>query len=78
MSDKNIARDYLTAYLPSFVADKLDFATLEQIAETYISKELQKTMSDIVYTCQRKDKGSLKVCLLIEHKSFFVDPGIEA
>ncbi|TDE18421.1 hypothetical protein E0F88_02470 [Dyadobacter psychrotolerans] len=27
-------------------------------------------MSDIVYTCQKKGKGGLKVCLLIEHKSF--------
>ena len=32
---------------------------------------MRKTISDIVYSCQRKDgKGEVKVCLLIEHKSY--------
>jgi predicted transposase/invertase (TIGR01784 family) len=37
----------------------------------YLSKELRKTMSDIVYTCRKKNgREEIKVSLLIEHKSF--------
>jgi len=71
MSDKNIAKDYFKSYLPLFVKNRLDFDTLEQSPDTYISKELQKTMSDIVYTCLLKGTGDpVKVSLLIEHKSY--------
>ena len=71
MSDKNIAKDYFKSYLPSHVKDRLDFDTLEQSPDTYISKDLQKTMSDIVYTCLKKETGeAIKVSLLIEHKSY--------
>ena len=71
MSDNSIAKDYFQSYSPSFVRDRLDFETLEQSPDTYISKELQKTMSDIVYTCFTKDtREAVKVSLLIEHKSY--------
>jgi predicted transposase/invertase (TIGR01784 family) len=71
MADKNIARDYFKNYLPSFVVNELDFETLEQSSDTYVSKELQKSMSDIVYNCERKSRdGPAKISLLIEHKSY--------
>ncbi|WP_084439892.1 Rpn family recombination-promoting nuclease/putative transposase [Dyadobacter alkalitolerans] len=56
---------------PEFVIARLDFSTLKQLPGTYISKELQKSISEIVYSCQRGDgKGEVKVSLLIEHKSY--------
>lgn len=71
MADKNIARDYFEHYLPSYISNGLDFETLEQSSDTYISKDLQKTMSDIVYSCQIKDSDeAVKVTMLIEHKSY--------
>jgi len=71
LSDKVVAISYFENYLPSFVSEQLDFSTLTQIPDTYLSEKLRKTMSDIVYTCHKKaGKGEIKVSLLIEHKSY--------
>jgi predicted transposase/invertase (TIGR01784 family) len=71
LADKNMAADYFCNYLPPFICQQLDFSTLTQLPDTYLSEELQKTMSDIVYTC-RKNNGTqaIKVSLLVEHKSY--------
>jgi len=71
LANKKMARDYFKNYLPVFVSKRLNFATLTQLTDTYLSDNLRKSMSDIVYSCRRKDgKGSVKVSLLIEHKSY--------
>lgn len=71
LADKGIAIDYFRAALPSYILKKLDFTTLVQLPDTYISKELRKTISDIVYSCNMKGGGgSIKISLLIEHKSY--------
>ncbi|WP_257667210.1 Rpn family recombination-promoting nuclease/putative transposase [Parapedobacter tibetensis] len=70
LSDHQAAVDYFRTALPVHIADKLDFTTLERQSGSYVSKELEKTVSDVVYTCRRHDgKGSVNVSLLIEHKS---------
>lgn len=70
LADKNIALDYFKTCLPSYVQHKLDFSTLTQLPDTYVSEELKKTVSDIVYSCRMKDrKEEMKIALLIEHKS---------
>lgn len=71
MGNQQIALDYFRSCLPAHVLDKLDFSTLRQLPDTYVSKELQKSISDIVYSCQRAGGlGEVKVSLLIEHKSY--------
>ena len=71
LADKQIAVDYFKASLPDFVKEKLNFSTLTQQTDSYVSHELKKTLSDIVYSCQRNDgKRPVKVSLLIEHKSY--------
>ncbi|REA56498.1 hypothetical protein DSL64_26630 [Dyadobacter luteus] len=51
--------------------EKLNLSTLRQLPDTYVSKELQASISDIVYVCQRADKaGEVRIFLLIEHKSY--------
>ena len=71
LSDKNIAIEYFRNYLPTFVSSQLDFSSITQIPDTYVSKNLQKTMSDIIYSCYLKGKKNhIKISLLIEHKSF--------
>src|SRR5690606_2850158 len=61
---------YFKLALPAYIIEMLDFSTLEQLPGTYVSKDLQTTISDVVYTCQRKDGGSsVHICLLVEHKS---------
>lgn len=71
LSNKKMAADYFKNYLPSDISRQLDFSSLEQLPDTYLSEDLKKTMSDIVYSCRRKGgKGAVKVSLLIEHKSY--------
>lgn len=71
LSNKNIAVEYFKSYMPAYISSKLDFTTLKQLPDTYLSEELQKTMSDVVYAYQRKDtKKPVKVSLLVEHKSY--------
>ncbi|TDE10249.1 hypothetical protein E0F88_28565 [Dyadobacter psychrotolerans] len=71
LSDKNIAIEYFRNYLPEAVSSRLDFSSMKQIPDTYISRNLQKTMSDIVYSCSlRGRKNKVVISLLIEHKSF--------
>jgi predicted transposase/invertase (TIGR01784 family) len=71
LADKGLATDYFRNYLPTFISEQLDFDTLTQLPDTYLSEELQKTMSDIVYSCRKKDAANeIKVCLLVEHKSY--------
>lgn len=71
MGNQAIALDYFKACLPKHIVKKLDFSTLTQLPDTYVSKELRKTVSDIVYSCKRLDgKGEVRITLLIEHKSY--------
>jgi predicted transposase/invertase (TIGR01784 family) len=71
LADKALATDYFRNYLPTFISEQLDFDSLTQLPDTYLSEELQKTMSDIVYSCRKKDAtAEIKVCLLVEHKSY--------
>jgi len=55
MADRSIALEYFKRYLPPFVPSQLGFSTLPQLPEVYVSAELQKTISDIMYSCQRAD-----------------------
>ena len=69
LSNKEIAVEYFKSYLPAFVSERLDFSELQQIPDTYLSDELKKSMSDIIYSCKLKGaKNSVQVSLLIEHK----------
>lgn len=71
LSNKEIAVAYFKSYLPAFVSKRLDFSELQQLPDTYLSDELKKSMSDIVYSCKLKNsKESVQVSLLIEHKSY--------
>lgn len=54
MADKSIAVDYFRNYLPAIVSNQLDFTTLTQLPDVYVSEELKKSMSDIVYSCRKK------------------------
>ena len=55
LADKEIAIEYFKNYLPAFVSNQLDFSTLTQLSDTYLSKNLRKTMSDIIYSCGKKN-----------------------
>jgi len=72
LANIEIAIAYFKNYLPVAVSEKLEFSTLVQLPETYLSEELKKSISDIVYSCKLKGKkGKIKISLLIEHKSSY-------
>ncbi len=71
LSDKEIAVAYFQSFLPSSLAKQLDFDTLTQIPDTYLSESLQKSMSDMVFSCALRNRSeSISIALLIEHKSY--------
>lgn len=70
LSDKSIATDYFRTCLPEHLSAILDFSTLTLLPDTYVSKELRKTISDIIYSCHIKgSRRRIKISLLLEHKS---------
>ncbi|MCE6991153.1 Rpn family recombination-promoting nuclease/putative transposase [Dyadobacter sp. CY323] len=71
MGNQQVALDYFRTCLPQNIQDMLDFSTLRQLPDTYVSKDLQKSISDIVYTCRKADGiEEVKISLLVEHKSY--------
>ncbi|WP_374754689.1 Rpn family recombination-promoting nuclease/putative transposase [Dyadobacter koreensis] len=39
--------------------------------DSYLSEQLRKSISDIVFSCEKNDtSGHIKICLLVEHKSY--------
>jgi len=71
MSNQQIALDYFRTCIPQNIQNLLDFSTLHQLPDTYVSKDLQKSISDIVYRCKKAGgKGEVKISLLVEHKSY--------
>ncbi|MCF2489187.1 Rpn family recombination-promoting nuclease/putative transposase [Dyadobacter sp. CY347] len=71
MGNQQVALDYFRTCLPQNIQDTLDFSTLRQLPDTYVSKDLQKSISDIIYTCRKADATEeVKIALLVEHKSY--------
>lgn len=70
LADRRMALDYFKSALPKHIIGLLDLTTFKRGPDSYVSEELGKTMSDVVYTCRWKDGGgNMDVCLLVEHKS---------
>ena len=63
-----IAQDFLRHHLPAALLDEIDLATLTVAKDTYVSQELRRSYSDLVYSVRYRD-GALQVYLLFEHKS---------
>ena len=71
MGNQQVALDYFRTCLPQNIQDTLDFSTLRQLPDTYVSKDLQKSISDIIYSCRKADAAEeVKIALLVEHKSY--------
>src|SRR5690606_26980904 len=71
LDDSQLALDYFKSALPEHVIRLLDLGSLKRLPDSYVSAELEKTMSDVVYTCRRSGGNSrVTVCLLVEHKSY--------
>ncbi|PSR14968.1 MAG: hypothetical protein DA408_09230 [Bacteroidetes bacterium] len=66
---------FLRSYLPTWLANSLDYTTLQQATTSYVSESLHQYFSDIVYSCQWRAADSangevVQIALLLEHKSY--------
>jgi predicted transposase/invertase (TIGR01784 family) len=70
LSDRELAIDFLQAYLPGDVSALLDIPHMEYANTSFISPELEETFADIVVRIPFKSKsGHAFVSLLLEAKS---------
>ena len=66
---------FIRSYLPTWLANSLDYATLKQASTSYVSETLRQYFSDMVYTCQWQatdatNRKVIQIALLLEHKSY--------
>jgi len=65
---REIATDFLACYLPTEIRVEVDLTGLAISKDTYVTKELAASYSDLVYRMPYRD-GTLDVYLLFQHKS---------
>ena len=65
---REIAQDFLRHHLPTELLAAIGLDTLEIAKDTYVSKDLRSTYSDLVYRVRYGD-GNVGIYLLFEHKS---------
>lgn len=71
-SRRRVMLDYIRQFLPKELWKDFDLRTLKLSPTSYVDKKLEETLSDLVYTCIWKGKENVRICLLLEHKSYSV------
>lgn len=74
LGEATIAKDFLQNYLPSSLAERMDFSTLALQNGSFVGKHLQEYFTDLLYRVQLEGKDSY-LYFLLEHKSY-PDPDI--
>ena len=75
MQNQPVAMEFFQHYLPSPLCEGLSLDTIKLQNSTYIDKDFQETVSDLVFNCRYKegDKSNseeeARVVLLVEHQS---------
>jgi predicted transposase/invertase (TIGR01784 family) len=64
-----VARDFMSQYLPAEVTAVLDLRTLELQKGSFIDADLREHFSNLLYLVQLKDGTEANIYLLLEHKS---------
>ena len=68
-SDLEVAVDFLRNYLEPALVARLDLATLRLEKENFVSPDLRKHFSDLLFSVRLKTGVEVFVFLLMEHKS---------
>ncbi len=71
-SNRDVMHEFIEKSFPNDISKNINLKTLQLDETSYIDEILKNTYSDMVYNCSYKDKVSIKVTLLFEHKSFKV------
>ena len=69
---KEMAEEFVKNFFPKPLLENLDIASLKSQRVSYLSPELSRLYSDVVYTCDYgKNKNKVWITLLFEHKSYY-------
>ena len=72
LSNAEIAKDFVKAFVPQEVVEALDLDDFEQVTDSFIDEELKASISDIIYKTRFKNmEQDVFVSLLFEHKSYY-------
>ena len=71
-SDIENVADFINGIFPEEIKANLNLNSLAIDNNSYIDEKLEEQFSDIVYTCEYKGTGQIRVTLLFEHKSYQV------
>lgn len=70
-SRQSVAKSFLTDVLKAPELSELTVSTLRLTNNSYVSKDLDESFADLVYSCELAGKP-VKIALLFEHKSYTV------
>jgi predicted transposase/invertase (TIGR01784 family) len=69
-SKAEIARLFLSLYLPPKICKHLDFSSIVLLKDSFVDDDMKQYFSDLIYQIEMKGTHkSLYVCILLEHKS---------
>ena len=68
LSNKEVVTDFLKIHLPEDIQTKLDFNSIRPEKNTFVSDELRKSETDVLFSVELDGKPSYVYCL-IEHQS---------
>jgi len=70
LSDKEMAIAFIEGYLPKDIIELLNLQSLEYLNTSYLTKEMKSAFSDLVMNICLKNGEKVKICILLEHKSY--------
>ncbi len=73
-SNKTVVQDFIRQFLPPELVEQLDLDALELDPTAYVTKQLKRLFSDLVWICFFKAAGKapIRLAFLMEHKSDIV------
>ncbi len=69
LSDINVAKKFLSSFLPGDVLEFIDLETLQYAETDFVLQDLKEVFSDMVFTASRKDDNEVYISIVLEHKS---------
>ena len=69
---KEMVEEFVENFFPTQLIENLDISSLKAQSVSYLSPELSRLYSDVVYTCNYGEKkNKVLITLLFEHKSYY-------
>lgn len=68
MGQKEQAKSFIKEYLPKEIVELMDLESLDQVKDSFVSKELSEVYSDLIYKVQIKNEPAY-IYTLFDHKS---------